>query len=135
MLSNSFAYSPNPYGPEAFQGGPFHQQFGQQGGFGANPYLQGAPWNSQGAPQWSPQSHYPGQQIVPVLGQIAQQIAVQSALTQQLGYVLHQLVHQLSAQGAQNQLGFGQQGFGQQGFVPFNPQAQAWGANRAATIQ
>ena len=108
-------------------------------------------------------ANVPVQQIVPILAQLAQQIAVQSAVAQQIGIAVHQLAHQLATQGLGQGLGGGQafaapqpfigggQGFGQ-GYAPsqpfigggaqpfglggFNPQqAQAWGANRAQTIQ
>src|SRR6266478_2049577 len=106
-------------------------------------------------------AHNPAQQIVLVLGQLAQQISVQSALIQQISIALQQLVHQLAVQsllshqgaglGAGQALGvggpflgsFGGQYFGlnplasaaQSGYGGFSPQAQSWGANRAQTIQ
>jgi len=92
-------------------------------------------------------AHHPAQQIVLVLGQLAQQISVQTALTQQISIALQQLVHQLAVQGLQIPgagLGaFGGQYFAQNPFAGatqgayggFSPQAQVWGANRAQTIQ
>lgn len=91
-------------------------------------------------------AHHPAQQIALVLGQLAQQISVQTAVTQQISVALQQLVHQLAVQGIQSQgsaLGaFGGQYFAQNPFVSptqggygFSPQAPAWGANRAQTIQ
>src|SRR6266581_1602374 len=46
-------------------------------------------------------ANHPAQQIVLVLGQLAQQISVQTALTQQISIALQQLVHQLAVQGLQ----------------------------------
>ncbi len=140
------------FGPDSAQAGlgqqfPFGwgQQFpfglSQQGGFGQHG-LFGGP--------------VPAHQIVPVLGQLAQQIAVQSAVAQQIGIAVHQLAHQLALQGLQGYpgsafgagqvlggvgqpyIGGGAQPFGlgaQGAYGGFNPQAQAWGANRPQTIQ
>jgi hypothetical protein len=105
-------------------------------------------------------AHHPVQQIVLVLGQLAQQISVQGAVIQQISIALQQLVQQLAVQGLQSHqgagLGAGQplglggpflgglggQYFGQNpfasttgGYGGFSPQAPAWGANRAQTIQ
>jgi hypothetical protein len=95
-------------------------------------------------------AHNPVQQIVLVLGQLAQQISVQGAVIQQISIALQQLVHQLGVQSLQSHggLGAGQPlGIGgpflqnpfasatQGGYGGFSPQAQAWGANRAQTIQ
>ena len=74
------------FGPESFAAHPL-----SAGPFATNPYLQNP----------SP--------IVAVLGQLAQQIAVQSAVAQQIGIAVHQLAHQLGGQGA---LGFQSNGFG-----------------------
>jgi hypothetical protein len=68
----------------------------------------------------------PAHQIVPVLGQLAQQLAAQSAVAQQIGIAVHQLAHQLALQGQQGYAG---------AYGGFNPQAQAWGAQRPQTIQ
>ena len=118
----------HPYG---WQTSPFGQSqaFGQNQPFGQSPYLQSHNpfFNSQGHVS---AHHSATQQIVPVLGQLAQQIAVQSAVTQQIGAALHQLAQQLASQGQQ---GFGPGG--SQSFVGLNPQAQGWGANRQQTIQ
>jgi len=79
-------------------------------------------------------AHNPAQQIVLVLGQLAQQISVQSALIQQISIALQQLVHQGGGLGAgQAFAGAGQPFIGAGQY--FSPQAQAWGANRAQTIQ
>ena len=109
-------------------------------------------------------AHNPVQQIVLVLGQLAQQISVQGAVIQQISIALQQLVHQLAVQSLQSHggLGAGQAfagagqpfigsgqplGIGgpflqnpfasatQGGYGGFGPQAQSWGANRAQTIQ
>jgi hypothetical protein len=109
-------------------------------------------------------AHHPVQQIVLVLGQLAQQISVQGAVIQQVSVALQQLVQQLAVQSLQSHggLGAGQAfagagqpfvgagqplGIGapflqnpfasatQGGYGGFSPQAQAWGANRAQTIQ
>jgi len=82
----------------------------------------------------------PVQQIVPVLAQLAQQIAVQAAVAQQIGVAVHQLAQQLAVQSLQNYPGAG---FGstftntaQGGYGGISPQqAQAWGVNRPQTIQ
>ena len=96
-------------------------------------------------------AQHPAQQIVLVLGQLAQQISVQTALTQQISIALQQLVQQLAVQGlhpgaslgafggqyfAQNPFTGATQGaYGQGAYGGFTPQAQVWGANRAQTIQ
>ena len=105
----------------------------------------------------------PPHQIVPVLGQLAQQIAIQSAVAQQIGLAVHQLAHQLALQGAgfpgggigagqgfagagQPYVGgaaqpFGAQPFGlstQGGYGGLGPQTQGWGqawGGRPQTIQ
>jgi len=79
-------------------------------------------------------AHHPAQQIVLVLGQLAQQISVQTAMTQQISIALQQLVHQLAVQGLPSHQGAGLSAF-QGAYGGFTPQAQAWGANRAQTIQ
>ena len=79
-------------------------------------------------------AHHPAQQIVLVLGQLAQQISVQTAVTQQISIALQQLVHQLAVQGLPSHQGAGLSAF-QGAYGGFTPQAQAWGANRAQTIQ
>jgi hypothetical protein len=117
--------------PQGFGQG-FNQGFGQQFPFGGqtNPYLQSQLW--QGPVAHNPfLSAFAGQagvsipahQIVAVLGQLAQQIAVQSAVAQQIGIAVHQLAHQLALQGQ------GLQGYpgGQGGYGGLGPQAQGWG--------
>jgi hypothetical protein len=118
----------------------FNQGFGQQFPFGAqtNPYLQSQLWQGPGAhnPFLSSFGGHtgasiPAHQIVPVLGQLAQQIAVQSAVAQQIGMAVQQLAHQLALQG-QGLQGYpgaqGLQGYpGGQGGYGLGPQAQGWG--------
>jgi hypothetical protein len=125
--------SPFGFGPQS----PFNGQM--------NPYLQSQLWQGAGAhnpflSSFAGQAgaNIPAHQIVPVLGQLAQQIAVQSAVAQQIGIAVHQLAHQLALQGQ------GLQGYpgaqGGYGGLGLGPQAQgwgqAWGANRPQqTIQ
>jgi hypothetical protein len=133
-FGNAPGYDSAQFGPaqqQSFGAQPFGAQspwLGQNpfAALTANPYLQGPHAGNSFA-------HHPVQQIVPVLGQIAQQVAIQSAVTQQIGVALHQLAHHLALQSLQGQqgIGFG----GAQGFGAFNPQAQVWGANRSSTIQ
>ena len=137
MLSNfstfgSQGFAPQGFGPQGF--GP--QGFGPQGWGTPFPVSGYEAFQGQSQPSFS--AHSPAQQIIPVLGQIAQQLAIQSAMTQQLGAALHQLAQQVAIQVAQPQQGFGQQqGLGQFGFPHgWSPQNQPWGANRAAqTVQ
>jgi hypothetical protein len=79
--------------------------------------------------------------MVPVLGQLAQQLAIQSAIThqvaQQVGVAVQHLAHQLAVHGLQAQY-YPQNPYAasfQGGYPGFNPQAQAWGPNRPQTIQ
>jgi hypothetical protein len=136
-----------PFGgqtPQA-QFGPQSQGQNPYAGFAINPYLQGQGNPYAQAQQWAnpfgqnpfannfgQTPHHPAHQIVPALAQLAQQIALQSAMTQQIGAALHQLAQHLAGQGAQAQQGFGLGGG--QPFAGLNSQAQAWGANRP-TIQ
>jgi hypothetical protein len=118
---NPFAYQPLTQSPFIL------------GSAAQNPNLQ-----SQGA-AGSP-LHNPTQ-MVPVLGQLAQQLAIQSALTHQvaqhIGVAVQHLAHQLAVQNQQGQY-YGQNPFApsmQGGYSGFNPQSQAWGGNRPPTIQ
>jgi hypothetical protein len=157
-----------PFGGQInpFLQNPLAQGQFAQSPFATNPYLQ-SPWlqghvghnplqNSFG---WNTGVNIPAHQLVPVLGQLAQQIAIQNAVAQQIGIAVHQLAHQLALQGVQGYAGGGfgagqgLSGVGQQyggggaqpfglggqfgggGYGGFNPQAQAWGANRQQTIQ
>jgi hypothetical protein len=129
-----------PFGFGQGFGQGFNQGFGQQFPFGAqtNPYLQSQLWQGPGAhnPFLSSFGGHtgasiPAHQIVPVLGQLAQQIAVQSAVAQQIGMAVQQLAHQLALQG-QGLQGYpgaqGLQGYpGGQGGYGLGPQAQGWG--------
>jgi hypothetical protein len=79
--------------------------------------------------------------LVPVLGQLTQQLAIQSVIThqlaQQIGIAVQHLAHQLSAQGVPAPY-YGLNPYAalmQGGYSGFNPQVQAWGANRPPTIQ
>jgi hypothetical protein len=125
----------HPFSPGQFSASPF----------APNPYQQ-SPW------QQSPGGHNPQQnsfvghlgqnvqvqQIVPVLAQLAQQIAVQGAVAQQIGIAIHQLAHQLAAQGlgagqsfatTQPFIGSAAQPFGLGGPILGNPAAQYFGPN------
>ena len=83
-------------------------------------------------------------QLVPALGQLAQQLAIQCALAQQIaqqiGTAVHQLAHQFALHNQQSQQGqyYGQNPFAasiQGGYSGFNPQTQAWGISRPPTVQ
>jgi hypothetical protein len=130
-----FGAQMNPYLQNPFAQSPFGPS-----PFAVNPYLQN-PSGHAGGPN-------PVQHLVPVLAQLAQQIAAQSALTQQIGIALHQLAQQLVAQSGgqypqsggqypgQNPFaGVTQGGYGGFNSQAFNPQTQGWGANRPQTIQ
>jgi hypothetical protein len=117
-------YGANAYGNNAFGGNapgqgfsnPFAQgSYGQnvlnglgQGALFQNPYLQALAQNPYVQNPHLPNAYgaMPGdvQQIISTLGQLAQQITVQSALTQQIAVTLHQIA-QLAAQSLQNRLG------------------------------
>src|SRR2546427_3641957 len=171
MLSNFSPFSPQGLIPQfpGLQGAGWPQMspglFGQPGAynsgyvpFGHEPALAGM-YPSPFAPSpfaYNPLlgsfagyagAHHPAQQIVLLLGQLAQQISAQSVVTQQISIGLQQLMHQLAVQGLQTPQGalgaFGGQYFAPSPFTGatqgayggFTPQAQAWGANRAQTIQ
>jgi hypothetical protein len=149
-------YLQNPFAANPYQTNPYQQ--GQQGPWSQSPAAPNPLQNSFGG---HPGANIPVHQIVPVLAQLAQQIAVQSAVAQQIGIAVHQLAHQLAVQGQGPQghpgggFGAGQafagagQPFGGGAAQPFGPggpflgspggfnpqQAQAWGANRPQTIQ
>lgn len=167
MLSNFSQYAPQGLAPQI----PGMQPIGPlqlnsalpgQPGIYGNPWLghelgqQGA---GQQAPAWGGQLNpfvqnplaqtpfFLGQpannplQVVPVLGQLAQQLTIQCALTQQLAQqistAVQHLGHQLALQSLHGQY-YGQNPLAasiQGGYSGFNPQAQAWGAARAPTIQ
>lgn len=132
-------FAQNPFTP-----GPFWQNQSASSPYLQNQLLQSALANNPmlGSIAGQPAPHNP-QYVIALLGQLAQQFSVHSALTQQIGIVLHQLTQQLAMQSSAAGLGAGgNQNFGQspfsgaQGtFGGFNPQAQGWGANRPQTIQ
>lgn len=122
MLSHPLQYSPqglNSQFPGAQAGfaqmSPF--SFAQPGGYNGNAQFGHEPFapNPFFAGPLAGQAgmNIPAHQIVPVLGQLAQQIAVQSAVAQQIGIAVQQLVQHLAAQGIQGQ---GFQGFPVGGF-------------------
>ena len=137
--------NPGLFGQPGMGGGnvPFGQDFGQAGLGQQYPF--GGQTNSFAQTPFTqnPFLQNPAQHLVTVLGQLAQQLAAHAAITQQIGVALHQLAQQLGAQSQQGYpSGFGAgQGFAgigppwQSGYSGFNPQAQAWGANRPQTIQ
>jgi hypothetical protein len=100
---NPFPQSQNPFLQNPFAANPYQ----------TNPYPQG-PWLQSPAAHnplqnsfAGPAGNIPVQQIVPLLAQLAQQIAVQSAVAQQIGIAVHQLAHQLAVQGLQSYPGSG----------------------------
>ena len=131
---------PSPFPQTPFLSSPFSPGPFSPTSFAPSPFVPGSFAGYAGA-------HHPAQQIVVLLGQLAQQISVQTAVTQQISIGLQQLVHQLAVQGLHQThpgaLGaFGGQYFAQSPFTGatqaayggFTPPAQAWGANRAQTI-
>jgi hypothetical protein len=153
MLSNFAQFAPQGLAPQI----PGLQ------GIGApqlNPVLSGQPgvfgntWPGYELGQGAGQQPHPGSgpippfghnpsslSLVPVLGQLTQQLAIQSVLThqlaQQIGIAVQHLAHQLAAQGLPAQYyGFNPYAAAMQGgYSGFNPQVQAWGGNRPPTIQ
>jgi hypothetical protein len=148
-----------PFGGQMnpFLQNPLAQTQFSQGPFGTNPYLQ-SPWQ-QGHVGHNPLQNsfggnaglnIPAQHLVPLLGQLAQQIAIQNALAQQIGIAVHQLAHQLAVQGMQGNagggfgagqgfngigqpyIGGGAQPFGSGGPFLGNPGAQYFGPNSFA---
>jgi hypothetical protein len=125
MLSNFSQYAPQGLAPQI----PGIQSFGAA--------QLGNPWLGHELVQQGP-----GQaQIVPVLGQLAQQLAIQCALTQQIAQQINSavqhLAHQLAFQGLPGQY-YGHNPLAasiQGGYSGFNPQAQAWGVPRPPTVQ
>lgn len=78
----------------SFQQNPFAQNQFLQSPFAMNPHLQSQLLqNSIG--------HNPAQNIITALGQLSQQLAVQTAMTQQIGNALQQLAQQLAVQSPQ----------------------------------
>jgi hypothetical protein len=151
MLSNFSQYAPPGLGPQI----PGMQPIG--------PAQLGSPWLGhelgQQVPPWAgqfnpftqnPQAQAPffqGQpannsvQLVPALGQLAQQLAIQCAvaqqIAQQIGSAVQHLAHQFALQGQQSQY-YGQNPLAasiQGGYSGFNPQTPAWGVTRPSTVQ
>src|SRR5205823_6287058 len=132
-------FAPSPFAPSPFLQTPFAPSPFAPSPLAYNPLL-GSFAGYAGA-------HQPAQQIILLLGQLAQQISAQTAVTQQISIGLQQLVQQLAVQGLQTHPGalgaFGGQYFAQSPFTGatpgafggFTPQAQGWGTNRAQTIQ
>src|SRR5437660_6980327 len=145
------AFAPTPFGPSAFAPTPFAPTPFGPSAFAPTPFAPAIAYNPLLSLAGYAGAHHPAQQIVLVLGQLAQQISVQTALTQQISIALQQLVQQLAVQGlhpgaslgafggqyfAQNPFTGATQGaYGQGAYGGFTPQAQVWGANRAQTIQ
>jgi hypothetical protein len=143
MQSNFSQYAPQGLAPQI----PGMQPIG--------PSQLGNPWLGhelgQQAPPWAGQFNPFVQnplaqtsQLVPALGQLAQQLTIQCALAQQvaqqIGSVVQHLAHQLAVQSQQGQQGqyYGQNPLAasiQGGYSGFNPQAQAWGVARPPTVQ
>ena len=123
----------------------------------------GMPFGGQPSPFTSPAQPWGGnsfafghsplvQQIVPMVGQLAQQISIHSAVTQQIAVLLHQVAHQLALQSQGGLAGQSLSGspflgglaqssgqnpfaFGPGGYPGFGPQGQSWGAGRPQTVQ
>lgn len=142
MLSNFSQYAPQGLAPQV----PGMPPIGPNPWLGHELGLQGV---GQQAPPWAGQFNpfvqNPVQQIpvhiVPVLGQLAQQLTIQCALCQQIAQqissAVQHLAHQLALQSAQGQY-YGQNPLAasiQGGYSGFNPQTQAWGVTRPSTIQ
>jgi hypothetical protein len=133
MLSNFSQFAPQgqiPQFPGLGQPAPYGN-----GSLGHELGLQGM--NHQVPPWAAPLNPFVSQaqnpvHIIPVLGQLAQQLVIQSTLTyqvaQQIGAAVQHLAQQLVIQGQQGQY-FGQNPFGG------NPYAQGWGAGRPPTVQ
>jgi hypothetical protein len=135
MLSNFSQFAPQAQIPQIpglqAQPGPYGN-----GWLGHELGLQGVPqqvppWAAPITPFASP-VHNPGH-LVPVLGQLAQQLAMQSTLTyqaaQQIGAAVQHLAQQLAVQAQQGQY-FGQNQFHNPFAAAGNPYAQGWGAGR-----
>jgi hypothetical protein len=136
---------------------PFAQASGWGGPYAVNPYAQIPLQTPYAAYQlanssFGQQGVVGIQQLAPVLGYLAQQLAARGMIEQQIGLALHQLVQHLAVQASYGRLGaeigaaqhFAGLGFGGPGqpFVPgfnpgpgFNPAGPGWGASRPQTIQ
>jgi hypothetical protein len=144
MLSNFSQYAPQGLAPQ-IPGNPWlGHELGQQvppwaGQF--NPFTQNP--HTQ-APFFQGQPANNSVQLVPALGQLAQQLAIQCALAQQIaqqiGSAVQHLAHQFTQHGQQSQQGqyYGQNPLAasiQGGYSGFNPQTPAWGVTRPSTVQ
>jgi hypothetical protein len=142
----------NPSSQNSFLQNPSVQNPFAANPFAPNPHLQGQWQSPVGSHPFmsafgQPGAHIPAHQIVPVLVQLAQQIAIQSVVAQQIGIAVHQLAQQLASQGLQGpgypqggpSYAQGGQGYAQGGYGGLGPQSQGWGqpwgANRPQTIQ
>jgi hypothetical protein len=151
MLSNFTQFAPQGMAPQipGFQGiGSPQLNSVLSGQPGIWPgYELGQQGLGQQLPPWAQPSNPVGLNpvtqlpIVQVFGQLAQQLAIQSAITQQvaqqISVAVQHLVHQLGVPGQHGQY-YGQNPYApsvQGGYSGFNPQLQAWGANRTSTIQ
>ena len=138
MLSNFSQYAPQGLAPQI----PGMQPIGPNPWLGHELGQQGV--GQQQLPAWSGQFNPFVQnpvQVVPVLGQLTQQLAIQCAITQQIAQqissAVQHLAHQLALQNQQGQY-YGQNPLAasiQGGYSGFNPQSQAWGVPRPSTIQ
>jgi hypothetical protein len=105
---------PGLFGPQT----PAVPQFGGMPFAGSNPYLQGqqpyqqGPWSpsasvysmyAHGAQPGSLAGQHVALQVGSLIGQLAQQICTQGAITQQTGFALVQLAQQLIQQGLHGQ--------------------------------
>jgi hypothetical protein len=151
MLSNFSQYAPQfpgmqPIGPSQ-PGNPWlGHELGQQGVGQQVPAWVGQfnplPQNPLAqTPFFQGQSANNSAQLVPALGQLAQQLAIQCALAQQIaqqiGSAVHHLAHQFAQHSQQGQY-YGQNPLAasiQGGYSGFNPQTQAWGVARPPTVQ
>lgn len=115
--------------------------FAHAGGYATqgNPFAQ-TQFSANPQPNNQPNNVIHPAQLVPVLGQLAQQLAFQSASThqiaQQLGVLLQQLAYQLTAPNLQNPY-YAQSPYPAVpgGYGGFAPPLQPWGSTRAQTIQ
>src|SRR5437016_14493935 len=91
-------FAPTPFGPSAFAPTPFAPTPFGPGAFAPTPFAPAIAYNPLLSLAGYAGAHHPAQQIVLVLGPLAQQIAVQTALTQQISIAIQQLVQQLAVQ-------------------------------------
>jgi len=146
-FNGSLTYPPSSVGVTQ----PLQPFSGLPNGIFASPYIS-SPYVSSPFASFAGQAvHHPAQQMLLLLGQLAQQICAQGVASQQIGMSLYQLAYQLLAQplavqgiAPQPFIGTGQPfGLGAPFFAGTAPggfgitpqQAQAWGATRPQTIQ